>query len=70
MFFLFNLSNIKIQLIMNNLVKNILILVAILFAAGLAWKLVFVAVKWVLIGGGLYLGYRLFISNKKQVKGR
>ncbi len=57
---------------MSSLIKNILILVLILIAAGYAFSFIMgtlgFLIKLALIGGGAYLGYKIFFSKNKQIE--
>lgn len=48
--------------------QTVLALAAILIVGGYALATIFWLFKWMLIGGGVYLGYRLFFSKNKQIK--
>ncbi|NJL12132.1 MAG: hypothetical protein HC913_03390 [Microscillaceae bacterium] len=57
---------------MNDLLKTILIVAAILLGFGVVGKLMgmlWFVIKWALIGAGVYVGYKVIMaSNKKQIK--
>lgn len=48
--------------------KNIIVLVLILVSMGVAWWAIQRFLPLVILGGGLYLGYRFVFSKKKKIE--
>lgn len=48
--------------------KDILSIIVVLVLVGFSWFIIKKLFFWALILGGGYVAYRLFVSNKKQIK--
>lgn len=49
-------------------IDSILSIAVVLIAIYIAWAFVAKILTWVIIGGVIYLGYKLFLSGNKRIK--